>query len=303
LWNAAADALLCALPAPMHFNEAYDPFRALKSSWEILKAAPASILIGGLLLWVCGHGAGVGFQFESTDVEIDASDVDSLGEGFRVAQDVVREVLSGFGLLIALAAFSFAVTVWLFRCLVEVGLAGAVERVLVTGEDDLGDLFRPRGRWGTYVLATLLGLLFLVLAALPGLALGGLGAAVAYTLTQERAAVPIAFGAVTLLYLPVLVYVGLGISLARYAVACEGLGVTEAFSRSWELVRGRRWTLFLYHVVFLLTELCCCLWCFLFVPTSLIETAKLDSYLRLTHAGEPRTWGTEPRADAATPPA
>ena len=47
----------------MEFNEAYDPIRALKSSWQLLKQAPLPLIVGGVVLVITGGGGGGGGNF------------------------------------------------------------------------------------------------------------------------------------------------------------------------------------------------------------------------------------------------
>jgi hypothetical protein len=139
---------------------------------------------------------------------------------------------------------------------------------------------------------------------MPGLALGGLAAAVAWQVAESPVLAGASGGLILLAYLPVLLYVALGVWLAPKAVAVEGLSATEALSRSWELVRGHRWTLFLFELVMLLVIWipgCCCCICLLSLPRTFVEVARLDGDLRLVHPGEPWEWRAAPRPPANTP--
>lgn len=285
----------------MHFNEAFDPFRALRSTWRILKTAPGAVLVGGLLLWICDEGAlWVEARFEFPhDVQFDFTTPESAREGLSTILDHWAPLVAGgFGLFIA----ALAIAAFLFGSLVHVGYAAAVERALTQHEDDLGDLFEARGRWGSMVLVRLLGLLVKALIALPGLALAAFAAVAAIASTEQSGFALLAAGLVLFAYLPVAVYLWLGFALAPLAVAVEGLGPTEALGRSWQLVRGHRWTLFLYLLVLRLAGLlllCCC--CVLFFGGTILEqTSLVDSYLRLIKSGEPETWLKKPESEPST---
>lgn len=286
----------------MHFNEAYDPFRALKSSWKVLRTAPASVLVGGLLLWVCDEGHALVSFDDRVDraVGVDSTDLDALRD---TAGELAREFFTGFasGLGAFLCVLSLAA--FLFGSLIRLGFAAAVERALVQGTDELGDLFQARGRWSSMVLVRLLYGLAILGVMLPGAAFAGLAAvgAMVATETPEFAAVSAVLALVA--YLPIACYVVLGVSLAPYAVAVEGLAPVEAMSRSWGLVRGHRWTLFLYYVVIsitgtLLTFCTCCL--FFFGSSVVSETCNVEAYLRLVKSGEPDTWWNKPSDTSAS---
>ena len=85
----------------------------------------------------------------------------------------------------------------------------------------------------------------------------------------------------------------LGISLVPMAVAVERRGAFDSFSRSWELVRGNRLQLFLFHLVTgLFTLLGVCLLCVgVFITGPLAYTAQMEAYLRLVRSREEqRSW-------------
>lgn len=272
----------------MHFNQAYDPFRALGSAWKLLRVAPLSILVGGGLLLLTDLPAylfedhGTGFKFEQRG---------EFGE--------LRPVVVAAAVLLGLLLF---VALLLFSSLVRLGYARAVERALAEGSQDVGDLFQARGRFVTMLLTRLLVFLVWFAASLPfgfvaaiavlgdtELGLHGLGSVVGIV------------GA--LLYLPCFVYFVLGVSLATEAVAIEGMQPTEALARSWELVRRHRMVLLLYLVVTglaaVLGVLACCIG--LFVSYPLMRAGWYESYLRLVREGEPETWHAKPVAESPTP--
>lgn len=286
----------------MHFHEAYDPFRALKSAFGLVRKAPAALLIGGLLLWICEDVHLLGnFGGEQ---KVDLSNVDPAdSERVREVAGQLGEMLA-VGVASALGVFlcGLAIAGFLFGSLVRVGMARSVERALSEGADEIEDLFQSRGRWGSMVLTRLLQGLVEFAAALPGLAIIAL-AVIATLAATDDGAVAAGVGVVAaLLYVPVLVYVWLGVMLAPYAAAVEGMGPTEALSRSWALVRGHRWTLLLYWLVMALVQvllLCACCCMLLFLPKTWAETAGFESYLRLVRSGDPSSWNDKPSPPAS----
>ena len=293
----------------MHFREAFDPFRALQSAFALLRKAPLALLVGGFLLWICDEILpAIGFSGDGNhNVDLEGLNPEQFGEVMtEVGREAVMAITAAaivFGLALMLAAF-------LLAALLRIGMARATERVMTEGEAELEDLFQSRGRWTTMVavrfLQTLLtGLVFLPAGALVAIAVFGTLAA---TDDGARAA---GVGIVTFLVaLPVVLWVTLGWSLAPCAVAVEGMGVIESFSRSWSLVRGHRWTLFLYFLVTVLLQLllgwmlcCCCCGLPGFLPTAWIETATFESYLRLVRPGDPSTWLDKPADSTSATPA
>ena len=58
----------------MRFGDAYDPIRSLKTTWSLVKQAPLSTLIGGLLLALfSGGGGGGGANFGNISQHHDGS--------------------------------------------------------------------------------------------------------------------------------------------------------------------------------------------------------------------------------------
>ena len=256
----------------MEFSKAFDPLRAIRASWRMLALARGPMWIGGLLLMFTSSaalsGAGSG----------NSGDADAWGP----AWDQIGHLTLA---LIAAVAVVFAILWWMLGCLVRVGFAPAAEEVLAKGDTRLGLLFDPRGRFVMMLLTTLLRSVLSAVVAVPLLVavlLSGLifemawggGATVALVLC--------------LVYLPLWIYVGLGLSLMPEATAIEGLGPVDALKRSWELAAGRRLTLLLYFIVTqlfgLLGFLACCVGVLLTGP--MVEIAYYESYLRYIRSSE-----------------
>lgn len=261
----------------MIFQEAYNPFRALGSAFELLGRAPAVVLIGGILLSITEQGGG--------SMISNSLDRDHVGQ--------VRAWAVGLIAALVLLACCVGIAIFVFNSLLLIGFPKALERVLATGREDLGDLFQARGLLGTMIVTRILSALVVVAAFLPLVAI-----VLSAVLLAEREIVPtplvVMLGiAVGLAYVPVIFYFGLGVSLAPAAVAIEGMRPTEAMSRSWSLVRGHRLQLLLYHIVLVLFAslglLACCVG--VFATSAIAEAATFESYLRLVRSGAPDTWG------------
>lgn len=258
----------------MHFREAYDPFRALRSAWDLLWKAPLVLLVGGLLLyWTWPSDSGGA----AVQVEQGRSD------------DGVDPVHVALGAAAGAFVCCFAVAVFLFHALLRIGFARAVERVASGARADFGELFSPRGLFGSMV-GTLLLVLVIFLASLAPILLV---AATAF-LAEAAMDVRIVTFAVAAIGLPVAVfasaYVMLGVALAPDAVAFESMRPTEAIARSWILTRGNRWCLFLFLLILWIARwaglLLCCVGALVTIPWTMV--AGRESYLRMVRDDPPR---------------
>ncbi len=246
----------------MEFREAYDPLRAMRSSWKLVQAAPVGVLVGAVVL------ALIDFSGPSFSASLEDGHMNELAQ------------------LVFMALFCVCcvtlVAVLLLSCLLQVGYATVIERAAVLGEDKIGDLFRSRGRLLSMVMAQILWGVLIVLALAPfAVAVAGaalLGAAMG---GEEAAAVLALLTA--LLCVPGYIYVLLGICLIPEAVAFERLWPFDAVARSWRIVRGNRLWLFWFLLVkwmFVLLGFClCCVgvlatWGYAYVFT-------YEAYLRL----------------------
>ncbi len=245
----------------MQFSEAYDPFRAFGQSTQLMRRAPAALLVGGALLVLLDGGGGGGSQVE-------------LGGGGL--EGVIVAALIFGACVVGLAVFAFT-------SLLRVGFTRSVRRAAQEGTDDIADLFRGTDRWLAMVLTRLLQGVILVAVSIPGLVVAGLLALIASGIGGDDLAAGVAVLA-GIFYLPFIVYVLLGFSLAKYAVALEGCDPIAALERSWRLVDGHRVQLFLYCVAMAIATLLglvlCCVGVFL--TGALAEVAAVESYLRLT---------------------
>jgi len=260
----------------MEFNQAYDPFRALQTSWQAVKQAPLPLLVGGGVLVITNGGSGGGGNFGSSfqDKNLD--------------WDVLAPMIVGIvGLGLCLGIVFFVISSW-----VRIGFANSVEEVLRTGQGDVGRVFDGKGRLGPMILSRLLCGLIFIATMLP-LGLVVLFAALATSGFHQNEGVGWAIGIVgMLLWLPIFFYVWLGLLLADQAVALEGLQPVDSIRRSWSLVQGHRWMLLWYSIVtglFAAVGLCaCCIG--IFLTGSMTEVAKSESFLALTRGGERGGW-------------
>ena len=175
----------------MTFANAYDPFRALKVAWRLLKKAPGTVLVGGILLLIID-----GFSSGSSN--------NNASGDFGGASGGLEGVETSLLVLIVLIVLALAIGFWLFGCLIRIGFPNAIEKVLESGEESIGTIFKAQGLWPTMVGATLLKALASIAAVLPL----GLAALVGFLVAEvtDEEQIGLFAGLVTgLLYLPVLI--------------------------------------------------------------------------------------------------
>jgi hypothetical protein len=216
----------------MELRQAFDPVRALGVTGRLLVAAPVTLLLGGLILVL-------------TDAEVHT--VGRVDWG-----DLHPRLL--LPLLLGAGALCTALVLLVFNSLLQIGYAGAIQRVLVTGEERFKDLFQDRGLWLTMILARLLKWALLLCCALPFSVLAG-GPVFVGELLGVRVLGVVAAAVFSLAYLPVWAYVVLGLLLVEELVAIESRSPTEAMQRSWEIAEGNRLQLLLYLIVVKVVEL------------------------------------------------
>jgi hypothetical protein len=271
----------------MPFRDAFDPIRALKSAFQVISQSPAAIILGGFLLWICDV-ARTAIPHPKFAIDRPAEELDNIREFAHTAWQALAAVLTGLTLVWLAFAFAFAIAAWLFRCVVFIGFAGTVEKTLERGNADTAGLFDARGRWASMALTRIVCALLFGLSTLPGIAVAGIVAAAIAAGTDKPLLAGLVAGTIVLCYIPIVVYIGLGLSLAGHAVAIEDMRTNEAIVRSWHLVRGHRWSLLLFWIVMALLDVLCC--CLLFGPTMVTETAAIDGYLRLVKGADPSLW-------------
>ena len=268
----------------MEFNQAYDPIRALQTSWQLIRQSPLPLIIGGVVLVITdGNGGGGGGNFGNI--------FDGRGGARDPDWDVIAPMLIGvIGFACCLGIAFFVISSW-----VRIGFANSVEEVLRTGQGDVGRVFEGKGRIVSMLLARLLAGLILVVAALPYLlvVLVAAMATAGFDQNWEIGFAILVAGAIV--YLPVWVYVRLGLLLVPQAVALEGLQPVDSLRRSWSLVSGHRWMLLWYSILtwiwYAIGFCACCVG--IFLTGTMTEAAKTESYLALTRGGERKDWWIE----------
>lgn len=260
----------------MSFEEAFDPVRSLKASWSALKAAPAPMWVGGILVFLLdgGGGGGGGFNWQGQNGEWDME---------RFLPLVAAAVF--FGCCVGLVLFVLASWIW-------IGFANSVEEVLRTGRGDVGRVFDSKGRLVTMMLARLLAALVAVLGFLPLVV-----AVAAAVLLHTQGIVPpvaaIGMGVTGgLVGFLVFCYVALGLVFVPQIVALEGADVIESIKRSWALAQSRRLRIFFYYfVVYVFMLLGFCLCCVgVFATGTLMTISRIESYLAFTRSAELPGW-------------
>jgi hypothetical protein len=249
----------------MELRQAFDPLRALGSSWRLIARAPLTLLVGGVLLFLTDSGPQHG------GVHFEGGEIHWLGAA-----------LAG---TVLLACCCVGLVLWVVNCLLHAGYAGAVRRVMFTGEERFSDLIGGTSLWGAMILARLLKIVANVFTLLPlvfivggPIVLGHLG-----DLEPLGIVVGILLG---LAYLPIWIYLALGLALVEPAVALEGKDPVEALRRSWQIARGNRIQLLIYFVVCWIVAFLGLLCCFIGVlfTSTWTAIARYESYVRFALA-------------------
>ncbi len=267
----------------MHKSTAFNPTRALSNALDLLMKAPLPLWVGGLvLIFVEGLAQG-GAQFR---IDLDGRPEDAL----RVALPFVAFGLC-FGLVVAL------VTAWL-----RIGYYQAVRTVMRDGDAEFGELYRASNRWLAVFLAGLVQGLANLVAALPLALFGGAAALAGQALGIEDGLLALLILFSAALYLPVLVYVSLGLSLTVHAAVLEERGPVEAALRSWELASGVRVQLLLMSLLSLVLVIAGLLMCCVgVIPAAIvIEVLWCEAYVQATRDGE--GWWIDHRGSGGGPP-
>ncbi len=230
----------------------------------MIRHAPLTVLVGALLLVATGGENQFLGSFTPSRLSV---------EWLPSVRDVVW-AFSGWGFCLGLVAF-------VVNGLLQIGFAGAAQRVMVTGEERFRDLFQDRGLWLHILVARFLTTLIVALAALPFVVLFH-GPILAASVVDLDAIGWVAGVVFSLAYAPIFVYLLLGFALVAPVVAVEGKRPVDALQRSWELADGHRIQLLIYFGVLAIVGLSGVLLCgvgLLFtLPWS--ETARFESYLR-----------------------
>jgi hypothetical protein len=267
----------------MRFEHAFDPFRSIQSSWNLLKRAPLTVLIGGLLLGFMhsgGGGGGLGFS-NRWNIDHGSRDVDEL---FKVLMPVLMVVIP--------IALCVGFLMFLFACWLQVGFARAVESAMRTGKDEIGQVFDGSKRFVQMIAARVLGSLITFAAMIPLVVVGLVLWFVQRAHDYDSSLFVLIFCAALLVWLPFFIYVSLGFVLISPVVAYEDLSATESIARSWQLASGNRWRLLWFEIVmtlFSMIGICaCCIGGLLTVPMS--QVMRFEAYVALKHGDEFPSW-------------
>ena len=292
----------------MRFGDAYDPIRSLKTTWSLVKQAPLSTLIGGLLLALfSGGGGGGGANFGNISQHHDgSSSID-----WSVLLPIVLGIL---GIVLCVVIVCFLVSSWLLP-----GFARAIQHSLRTGSDDIARVFDASGRFVPVMLTRLLGLAISLLISLPFVAVTVVAFLIANTHRHADGAVVLLAVLAALAYLPIFIYLSLGLSLMQPIAAVEEATPSQALKRSWEIAHGNRWQLiwfFLFTGIFGAIGVCaCCIGVFLTMPMA--QVMQIEAYLALTRGDQysswwigrggflehhPQGWGSDPANLSSAPP-
>jgi hypothetical protein len=244
----------------MHFRDAYDPFRALGGAWNLVARAPATLVVGTLLLFF--------LEAFSVSLSVDESGV------------LLPTLVS--------ACCCFGLVFWLASCLLQIGLAGAVQAAARGERERFGILFEPRERFLALLLARVGKWLAWMVSSLPfGVMVGG---PIALGEALDLEPLGIVAGVLGgLLYLPLWAWLVLGLVLVEEAVAFEGRDPVAAFRRSFELARGHRLQLLAYTLVMLVLTLGGCCLCLIgvLVTGPWARLAWFESFQRLSEPAAP----------------
>ncbi len=265
----------------MEFSHAFSPSRAFKHGYEALKLAPAPLFVGALIMsFTEGGGGGNNFSNLGDLAGDDGGynsgydfDWDGGGSDWNYRLQIMAEQfgagdllqaagglpggLSGLargelepallgGILVGAVCLMGLMLIFAgVRAWVHVGYIRLHEEVIIEGDGSFGTLFGGGDRFVDMLLWKLLkmGIGFGVALAsmLPGGIVLGAGAA----MDSE----PLIMGGVVLMmliWLPVAIYVGLGMMLGEHVLVLENKGVMDTLGRAWSLADGNRVTIFVF---------------------------------------------------------
>jgi hypothetical protein len=286
-------------------GDAFSIRRSIGNGFLALRTAAAPMWLAGLLMSIaeCNGGGGdladlanfgddddtsSSFVLPTHGIALLARASARLGadaEGFELSGWLIGAVLAFVlgALLIGLALFALA-------CWLHTGFIRLHVNVLEHASDELAPLFSGKDRFwpmaGFKSLAALALLSTFVVAVWPGALLAYVGYA-----RDDNTLMIGGFGAMVIVAVPALAYVGLGLYLGELVVALDGATPVHALRRAWALARGNRLPLLGFGVVCALVQfvsvagvLLCCIGILATVPfaRSLTGFAKTESYLLFT---------------------
>jgi hypothetical protein len=263
-------------------DKALDPTRSFEVAWRLLKQAPVTVLLGGLILFFLEGGGSGGLNLISRGHDL--SEMGRSGSDFRrVFQELRPYLLILIPIVVCISIAFFALSSW-----IEVGFARAVEFSLRTGKDEVVKVFSGGDRLGAMLLARFLCGLIHVAAVIPIMAV-----VLALLLIMDGGGPTwLLVTAVALLSAVISIYLAIGLFFVNPIVAFESCSPTEAISRSWKMAGGRRLRIlwfFIFQFFLGIAGLClCCIGLLLTTPLS--NVMRFEVYLALTKGGEYPQW-------------
>lgn len=281
----------------MEFKNAFDPFRAIRHGFECLKREPAPVLVGGFLMFVlnaCQSQGSNNIPSGNNDSPWGEGD-DPFGGGSSPFESFDEAMLAA-ALVVLGVVLCIGVVIFAIKAFIEPGTYRVGERITVDGASGLDTLFSGKDAWlsmvGYRLLMAAIVTGVLAVTALPG------GLMLALAVVQAKGSDPnmalIVGGAtlITLLVLPALIYVSLGLQFGPYAISIDRLGAMEALDRSWGLAKGNRLRLLWFNLICGLAAfaagmvglMMCCVGVLVTVPvaTGTIFCAQANAYLLFT---------------------
>lgn len=219
-------------------SSAWSPTARLGESWVMVRQAPALLWVGGLLRACTAGGGGGGGGSGEDQASRPAPDGPEAWLGQADALDLGSQAVAVVGILAVLTL------VFVFGTWILAGWIRLHRELFDTGSGRFATLFSgmdvllPLLGWRLVAGACLLG------AALPGML--GIVGVVAWSTGEPDLA---ALGVVVGLAMVPLLYVLAGIQVGDRLVVLDGRGPLEALRGSWDLARGRRWTLLWFLLV------------------------------------------------------
>ena len=247
-------------------NEALNPIRSLKATFETMNLQPAHLWGGALLLIFVEQITGIGFQFIQPVI-------------ITGGEEALVFILTGA--CVAALGF-FALATWLMS-----GLFLTFRSTVQTGQPTKEGLFDHQGKFVPLLLTRVLVFICSILLMIPGGALMGVFFAFVVPEVSPGDPGPLAITGIVLCVLSTYaftIYCVIGVAFAESAVIFEDLRPTEAIKRSWNLASGRRWRFvwfFLANGIFaMLGFLMCCVG--VFATSAVTRLATAEAYLQLT---------------------
>jgi hypothetical protein len=296
-------------------GDAFSIRRSIGNGFLALRTAAAPMWLAGLLMSIAECNGGGGDLADLADIGDDDDDTASFfglpARGLAFLAHVPARVAAGaedveltawvIGAVMAVVLGALLIGLLLFAlaCWLQTGFVRLHVNILEHASDELAPLFSGKDRFwpmaGFKSLAALALLSTFVVSVWPGALLAYFGYA-----RGDNTLMIGGIGAMVILAVPALVYIGLGLYLGELVVALDGATPVHALRRGWALARGNRLPLLGFAVVCALVQfvslaglLLCCIGILATVPfaRSLTGFAKTESYLLFTRgAAQTAQW-------------